>query len=217
MGSYEKEVKDMIEKGGELPKKLDIPLLKYFWQSSPLAHGQVHSIPRFLRKIVVLKNFTENELRILSKYLHVRKFSENEAIFRQGDLGIGLYFIYSGHVDVIVEQETLMSPTEEELPRARHVLSLEKFDYFGELALLQDDSERNATVLAREGCMLLGIFKPDLDELINDYPIVATKFLQSISIIITNRLFSITLEVRNLKYKIAQLEGEIERAKTQSN
>lgn len=217
MGSYEKEVKDMIEKGGELPKKLDIPVLKYFWQSSPLAHGQVHSIPRFLRKITVLKNFTENELRLLSKYMHVRKFSENEAIFRQGDLGIGLYFIYSGHVDVIVEQEIALSPTEEELPRARHVLSLEKFDYFGELALLQDDGERNATVLAREGCMLLGIFKPDLDELTNDYPVVATKLLQSISIIITNRLFSITLEVRNLKYKIAQLESEIERAKAQSN
>jgi len=215
MASYEKEVKELIEKGGELPKKLDIPMLKYFWQSSPLARGGINSIPRFLRKIMVLKNFTENELRILSKYMHVRKFAESEAIFRQGDLGIGLYFVYSGHVDVIVEQDSLINPSEEELPKARHVLSLEKFDYFGELALLQDDSERNASVVAREGCVLLGVFKPDLDELINDYPIVATKFLQSVSIIITNRLFSITLEVRNLKFKIAQLEGEIERAKTQ--
>lgn len=217
MASYEKNVKEMIEKGAELPKKLDIPLLKYFWQSSPLAHGQVHSIPRFLRKIIVLKNFSDNELRILSKYIHVRKFAENEAVFRQGDLGIGLYFIYSGHVDVIVEQESLVGPTDEELPKARHIISLEKFDYFGELALLQDDGERNATVLAREGCMLLGLFKPDLEELMNDYPVVATKLLQSISIIITNRLFSITLEVRNLKFKIAQLEGELERAKAQPN
>ncbi len=215
MASYEKEVKELIEKGAELPKKLDIPMLKYFWQSSPLARGKESSIPRFLRKIVVLKDFTENELRILSRYMHVRRFADGEAVFRQGDLGIGLYYVFSGRVDVIVEQDNVMTPAEEELPKARHVISLEKFDYFGELALLQDNSERNATVIAREGCVLIGVFKPDLDELINDYPIVATKFLQSISIIITHRLISITLEVRSLKFKIAQLESELERVKNQ--
>ena len=45
-----------------------------------------------------------------------------------------------------------------------------------------------------------------MEDLIHHHPIVATKLLQSISIIISNRLFSLTKEVVKLKAKIIQLE-----------
>ena len=202
--SYEKEISKKIEKNEPLPDKLEISVLRYFWQSNPIMGKKVDSIPKFLRRIEVLKNFTENELRILAKFLHVRKFSPGEKIFNQGELGVGFYFIYSGYTDLLVTETD--TNVESEDNKSGHILTLEKYDYFGELALLQQNSTRNATAISRQGCELLGLFKPDVDQLINIYPLIAAKLLQSVSLIVANRLFSLTREVRELKYKINTME-----------
>lgn len=202
--SYEKEILEKIDGNGPLPEKLEISVLRYFWQSNPIMGKKVDSIPKFLRKIDVLKNFTENELRILAKFLHLRKFSAGETIFNQRELGVGFYLIYSGYTDIVVAgTDSLENEKEKNLG---HILTLEKYDYFGELALLQQNSSRSATAISRQGCELLGLFRPDLDQMINIYPLIAAKLLQSVSLIVANRLFSITREVQELKYKINILE-----------
>jgi CRP-like cAMP-binding protein len=210
MSSYESQANDKINNREELSDRLNISILKYFWQSNPITGGRVDNIPKFLRRIEVLKNFTDNELRILSQHMHYRKFDNREIIFKQGDIGIGFYLIYSGNVDVIVKSAMEMDSPISEKEGGNHLLSLEKYDYFGELALLQENSVRNATVIAREHCELIGIFKPDLEALIDTHSTIATKLLQSISVIISHRLFSLTKEVRELKYRLAQLEKQNE-------
>ncbi|GEM_PF-461056 len=211
MSSYESDINEKIKGNASLPEKMDVSVIKYFWQAGPFTGKRRDTVPKFLRSIEVLKNFSDNELRILTKYLHMRIFENGEEVFEQGDLGVGFYFIYSGHVDVIVDHNKADQVNEEQfLGDSKLVLSLERFDYFGELALLQDHSIRNATVIARESCVLLGIFKPDVEELINYYPITAAKLLQSVSVIIATRLHSLTRETRLLKYKVTQLEKEKE-------
>lgn len=203
--SYEKEIQDRIENKKILPEKLEISVLRYFWQSNPILGKKRDSIPRFLRKLEVFSNFSENEQRILAKYFHLRKFTAGELIFKQGELGVGFYLIYSGYADIIFES----SEEESNGPdRSKHIITLEKSDYFGELALLQEMSIRNASAISRQGCELLGIFKPDVEELINQYPVIAAKLLQSVSLIVANRLFSLTKEVQELKYKIFALEKD---------
>jgi CRP/FNR family transcriptional regulator, cyclic AMP receptor protein len=210
--SYEKGIKETIDQKQELPEKIDIGLLKYFWQSSPITGGGSNNVPKFLRNIDVLKNFTENELRILSKSLHRRNFSDSEEIFRQKESGMGLYFVYQGLVDVAVEGSDYTRREDEK--NENIIITLERLDYFGELALLQDHSIRNATAIARANTILLGIFKPDVENLIESHPIVATKLLQSISVIVANRLFSVTQELKRLKLKISKLEAECEKNKS---
>ena len=200
MSSYEKEIQDKIDKGTELPDKLDISLLKYFWQASPLSSSRMDTIPKFLRKIDVLKNFSDNELRILSQSFHFRIFRDGEVVFSQKDVGVGLYFIFNGQIDVKVGTE---HSQDENI-----VLTLDKFDYFGELALLQESSVRNATAVSRDTTQLLGIFKPDVEHLIENHPVVATKLLQSISVIIANRLYSVTQELKRVKHKLKQQESD---------
>jgi CRP-like cAMP-binding protein len=205
--SYEREINKKIENSEELPTRLEISVLKYFWQSNPIIGKKSDSIPRFLRKIDVFKNFTENELRVLSKFLHLRKFGQGETIFNQSERGVGFYIIYSGYTDIVVGSHDV-GPTKGDEREADHILTLEKYEYFGELALLQENSERNASAISRRGCELLGLFKPDVDELINTYPLIAAKVLQSISLIVANRLFSLTREVQELKYKFNAFERE---------
>lgn len=188
-------------------QKVDISFLKYFWQANPISFSNELSIPKFLRKLKVLKNFSDNDLRIFSKYLHIRKFENGEKIFQQNQAGAACYFIFSGNVDIFVE-DLLNSSLEHQTPGSQHIVTLDRFDYFGELALLQENSLRTATAVAQNSCVLLVILKPDVDEMISESPVVAARFLQSISLIVSNRLYSMTKTVRTLKYRVAQLEAQ---------
>lgn len=206
--SYESDIKKRIEEGEKLPEKVDMSTVKYFWQSNPFVKSYANSIPKFLRKLKVLALFSDNELRNLSQVLHHRSFGDGETIFKQGDLGIGFYFLLSGQVDIVIDNSLDDFENKEEQKKSKHIVTLDKGDYFGELALLQERSIRNATAIAQGPVELLGIFKPDLDQLTILSPAVATKLIQSVSIIVANRLYSITQEVRRLKYKIKQMEGQ---------
>ena len=64
------------------------------------------------------------------------------------------YLIYSGHVDIIVETRD----NQDKENSVNHIVSLEKHDYFGELALLQMNSIRNASAISGDSCELLGLF-----------------------------------------------------------
>jgi len=199
MSSYESDVEnDKIDK----PSRLNISLVKYFWDGNPLRKYKQGNIPLYLRSLEVLRNFSDLELKTFSKYLHVRKFEHNECIFKQNDLGFGFYFIYEGHVDLCVNNG------EDSRSDANYLLSLGTHDYFGELALLQEDSVRNASAFSKESTILLGLFKPDMHDLIVDHPVIGAKFLQSISIIVAHRLFSVTRELREVKTRLQQLEGK---------
>ena len=214
--SFEKEVGKQIERGEEIANRVNISVLKYFWQVSPLSGGGSQVIPKFLRDRRIFKNFSDNELRILAGYLHHRSFALNEAIFNQGDSGVGFYFIFSGQVDMFAKDPELSKENDlkklEDLSlegggSASYVTSLEEGDLFGELAFLQENAVRTATAIAKANCELLGIFKPDMEELINEHPRVGAKLLQSVAIVLAARLSSIASDMKILKHKLLHLKS----------
>ncbi len=203
MSSYENEVKTVGEGESKqnLLRKIDFSMMKYLWLANPLSRAKRDSIPRFLRNIELLKNFSDNELRILAKYMHSRKFYEEEVIFKQNEIGIGFYFIYSGLVELNYSESSIEN-------ESKKVLALDEFNYFGELALLQENHPRSATAIARNNCELVGIFKPDLEQLIEQEPRLAAKLIQSMSLAIADRLHYLTMEASKLYKRIQILEGK---------
>ncbi len=199
MNSYENEIKNAGEKKQNLLTKIDISMMKYLWLANPLSSARKGSIPRFLRNVEILKDFSDNELRILAKYMHSRKFAEGDIVFRQGEIGIGFYFVYSGHVELIYANPSI----EHEL---RNVITFDEYSYFGELALLQENHPRQATAKASQRCELIGVFKPDLDHLIDQHPKIAAKLIQAISIAIADRLYHLAQEASKLQERLQQWE-----------
>lgn len=196
MGYEEKLIKGKGEKGEDF-SKVNISILKYFWQLSFFSGRSERVLPKFLRKRSFLKNFSDNELRILSRYLHRRRFNAQEIIFKQGDVGVGLYFIFSGQVDMLSDGSA----------GTHHVVTLNRGDIFGELAFCQERTIRTATAVSKQGCELLGVFKPDLEEMIDYHPAIGARLLQSVSVVIADRLSSVALEMRELKHKFANEEA----------
>lgn len=179
--------------------RLKLSLLKYFWEVSPLAGIQAENIPRFIRKVDVFKALSDLELRLLSTFFHQRDYSDKEVIFSEGDTGFGFYLIYSGKVNIC-------SQDQEEVNKDL-VVSLGKGEYFGELALMEKRSRRNAGAVAEGKTNLLVMYNPDLEELIEKHPRVGAKFLQSIGLIISRRFIRISDNLRRAKSELRELKN----------
>lgn len=199
--SYEKEVKESGIKDNALSSKIDFGMMKYLWMANPLSKVRKDTIPRFLRNVELLKNFSDNELRILAKFMHSRKFAQDDVVFREGEVGIGFYFIFSGLIQL--SKNTYGHEVKED-----KFLVLDEFSYFGEMALLQDGTPRSATASAKAPSELIGIFKPDLEHLIENYPVIAAKLIQSISLALADRLYLLTEEASKLARRLSKLEKE---------
>ncbi len=202
--SYEKEMRDKMSQGESTSDRLDIPLLKYLWDASPLSFMAKESYHDFFKKISVLSSFSDNEVRLFTKYLHRREFTNNEVIFRQGDSGYGFYFIFSGSVNIYSNHQTLNPDEAGDL-----IVRLEKRQYFGEMGLLEEFNRRSATIIAAENTILLGIFKPDLERMLEIHPVLGAKFLRETALIMANRMGQLTREIVTLKKKIKELEQRL--------
>jgi CRP/FNR family transcriptional regulator, cyclic AMP receptor protein len=202
--SYEKEVMEKMVRGENTSDRLDIPLLKYLWDASPLSFRSDESYHDFFKKISVLNSFSDNEIRLFTKFLHRREFQANEVIFRQGDSGYGFYFIFKGSVNIYANH--LSGSLEEQ---GDFVIRLDRRQYFGEMGLLEEFNRRSATVLAHENSVLLGIFKPDLERMLELYPVLGAKFLRETALIMANRMGQLTREIMSLKKKVLELENRV--------
>jgi CRP/FNR family transcriptional regulator, cyclic AMP receptor protein len=202
--TYEKEMLEKMSRNNNLEDRLDISLLKYLWDAGPLSFLIKEGYYDFFNTIPVLSSFTSNEVRLFTKFLHRREFQMNELVFNQGDAGYGFYFIYSGSVNIFINN----NPQNGELGEL--VTHLEKSQYFGEMGLLEKFNRRTASAVAAENTILLGIFKPDLEQMLERYPVLGAKFLKETALIMASRMGHLTREVVSLRKKIKELENKHE-------
>lgn len=200
--SYEKEMAERLNLGEESQDRLEISLLKYLWDSGPLSFLSKESHHDFFKKITALSSFSDNEIWLFTKFLHRREFQANEVIFRQGDSGYGFYFIFKGGVNIFANYNP------NSIEQGEFVIRLEKYQYLGEMGLLEEFNRRTATAVAAENTILFGIFRPDLDKMLELYPVLGAKFMRETSLIMANRMGQLTREIGNLKKKIKELESK---------
>ena len=206
----EDEVKKHYELAPEESKsdRLKIPSLKYFWQVSPLSAGKANNIPKFLRALKVFEQFTDYELKVFSSFMHERLYANDEIVIKEGDSGFGFYLIFSGNIEIFASRTKVQDGQVENYEQ--FIVRLSKFEYFGELALLEQQSKRNASAISKGSSTLLCIYKPDLEEMIERHPVIGAKFLQAIALIVAMRFNSVTNELRNMKDKNKVLESKLE-------
>ena len=157
-----------------------------FWENIFKGQKRVDRIDDILNKIPIFQGVHNRELRTIKRILHQREYKSKETIFNQGDVGLGMYIIVEGCVEIVCEPE-------------RHTLAeLNEGDFFGELALL-DDSPRSATAVAQTPCRILCFFKPELLDLIERNPKLGSKILFKLAWTIGERLKKTNEQVRELK------------------
>jgi len=142
-------------------------------------------IDDILMKIPVFQDLKPSALKKIKCILHQREYKTNEIIFSQGDVGLGMYIIERGSVEIVCDPE-------------RHILAeLQDGDFFGELALL-DDSPRSASAITKTPCRMLCFFKPELLDLLDRDPKLGSRILFKLAWTIGERLKTTNQQVKEL-------------------
>ncbi len=202
MSSYEDEMREIASRCDAIPDKISLGTLRYLWQAGPFALNKSESLPRFLSQMSIFKTFSGYELKSLSEFLHRRRFARGEVVFKQGDIGYGFYLVFSGQINIIHVSGTSSDFKE------HHVAKILPSQYFGEMGLLEDLNRRSATAVCGEDTVLLGLFKPDLEALLDKHPTVGAKFMRELALILAQRLGSVISEVSALRHRLADLEAK---------
>ncbi len=155
---------------------------------------QKESIFSILRKVPLFKGMNKSELNEFDKIIHRRKYKEQETIFYEGEPGVGMYIVQEGAVGIY---KNTVEDEKEELAQ------LSAGEFFGELALL-DETPRSATAVALEDTRILGLFLPDLLDLIDRKPRLGNKFLFQLAMLIGERLKHTNQELQTLWAKFEE-------------
>lgn len=108
-----------------------------------------------LKKTFLFKDMGAAELKKLAAIAKQDQISQGTQLFSEGEHGDALFVIVMGSVKVVKRDKN----NEEE------VATLGTGSYFGEMALLDDNHERSATIVAKEPTHLLTFARADIKAL----------------------------------------------------
>ena len=148
--------------------------------------GKEGDILPVLRTIPIFEGLGFNDLKKIELIVHKRTFMPNEIIFYERQPGAGMYIIKRGLIKLtkMVNEERVK------------ISELKDGEFFGEMSLLED-YPRSAEATAVEKTEALGIFRPDLFDLIESNPKLGYKILLRLS----KRLASRLRETTEMKLK----------------
>jgi CRP/FNR family cyclic AMP-dependent transcriptional regulator len=161
---------------------------------------QETSIYTVLSKVPIFRDLNKRELKAIERILHRRTYKSNEVIFNEGDPGVGMYIIETGHVNITLGNE------------GKLLAVLSNGEFFGEIALLSE-TPRTATATSAIVTHLLGFFQSDLFGLMETNPRMGNKILHRLAQMIADRLRFSNLENQQLKLKLNSLEEKVSKKK----
>lgn len=175
-------------------------MVNYIWENFFRKDAAELTELEVLRNAYIFGTLSQKELRFLKETVHVRTYRPGEVVFRQGELGIGMYIVVKGAIEIFVE-----SVNETGEPQTMMVTRLSAGDFLGELSLIESNSRRTATAMASEETTLIGFFKPDLMEIIERQPATGIKIVVRLGEVLGRRLKETTTKVSELKRELKRL------------
>ena len=125
-----------------------------------------------LARVDLFSSLDKKELQALSKSCQERKYSAGSTLITQGDSGVGLYIIISGHVKTTLAKNPDRAETDLGTYGPGSVL--------GEMALL-DDLPRSATVTAVDDVTALLLPVWEFRTVVRNHPEIGLKLLSVLS------------------------------------
>jgi CRP-like cAMP-binding protein len=139
--------------------------------------GEEGNIIPVLRTVPLFEGLTFRDLKKIELIVHERTFMPDEVVFHERQPGAGMYIIKKGMIK-------LTKTINEEKVK---IGELGEGEFFGEMSLLED-YPRSAQATAVVKTEALGIFRPDLFDMIERNPRLGSKILMKLSQRLAGRL-----------------------------
>ena len=157
------------------------------------------SIIDVLKAVPLFEELSNREIQNIARIAYQRHYSAGEVIIHEGQNAAGMYIMVDGQAEVTksLEDGTTL-----------HLTTLENSGLFGDVGLL-DSSPRTATVTATRDSSIIGFFRPELLELINSNPRLASKVIFKLGQILTARFRFINNEFEKAQAEIGRLKTQL--------
>jgi CRP-like cAMP-binding protein len=159
-------------------------MVNFLWDNLFRRNAHQDDVVKILGENYLFKTLSPGELNFLKDLVHTRIYKPGESIFQQGELGVGMYIVAKGTVNITVEDLHAREPNERNI----FVTRLTSGDFFGEISLVEQAGRRTATAAAADEVILLGFFKPDLEEVVERNPRTGVKILTRLGEVLGRRL-----------------------------
>lgn len=137
--------------------QVKVMLIKNGWERT---EEELAVISRVLSSLKCFSRYSSYVRKELAKIIAFESFENGRVVVRQGDIGYSFYFIIQGSVLVEVQDKGSKS-------KSNHIIGeLGPGSSFGELALINQDSRRRATIVCKQNCEFLIVDKPDFDTIL---------------------------------------------------
>lgn len=157
------------------------------------------SIIDVLKGVPVFEELSRREIQNIARIAYQRHYSAGEIIIHEGQNAAGMYIMVDGQAEVtkILADGTIL-----------RLAILENSGLFGDVGLL-DSSPRTATVKATRDSSVIGFFRPELLELMNSNPRLASKVILKLGQILTARFRFIHDEFEKSQAEISRLKAQL--------
>jgi CRP-like cAMP-binding protein len=183
-GGYVAQVQDAtpLSEAHDESTELDAAL----WRPPSLQHHGEGALA-LLRVTPLFVHLSDAQLKKCLRLLHQRSYDAGEVIFREGDKGAGLYIVKRGAVNILIRLAD---------GKDRQVAQLHAGQFFGEMALLES-APRSATAVSSENTELLGLFEPDLEDLMKRDSRLGMRLMWNVAQLLASRLRTMNESVKS--------------------
>ena len=150
-----------------------------------------------LKNVPIFAGLSNREIRNIASIAYQRHYSEGEIVIHEGQDSAGMYIIVEGEVKVTRELED---------GTTLHLNNLGDGEFFGDVGLL-DKSPRTATVTATRDCRIIGFFRPELLQLMDSDPKLASKVIFKLAQILAARFRLTHQDFETAQQEIDRLRG----------
>jgi CRP-like cAMP-binding protein len=185
--------------------------MDFLWENIFKQSQKARTINTILSENLLFSNLSKKELRFVENIVHERHYRSGEPVFKQGEIGVGMYIIVKGSVDITVAD---IDPTGKIPTQTILVTRLTAGDFFGEISLVEENGRRSATAIAAENTIVVGFFKPDLMEILERNPATGVKIVYRLAEVLGRRLKETTDKISQLRSEIKLLAELQEKHRT---
>ncbi|MBI2820372.1 MAG: cyclic nucleotide-binding domain-containing protein [Acidobacteria bacterium] len=122
-----------------------------------------------IRKLDFFEPLDQKIIKNIASLCIVREFAAGEAIVRQGESGLGLYFITGGGAKVEIDKDGSKVV----------VAELREGDFLGEFSII-DDKTRSASVICLQDTRCLLLTRDSFSKLLKKHPEIASQMLRTL-------------------------------------
>ena len=175
----------------------------YLWKNLFRHTTKEKEINAILKDNVLFQDLTNKQLKFVANIVHLRKYRQNETVFNQGEVGVGMYIIVNGMVEIKVEDKQAQKGADQE---ELVITQLGPGDFFGELSLVEEGGRRSAMATAVRDTALIGFFKPDLLDILERNPNAGVKIALRLGEVLGARLRETNDRVSTLEERLKQMQ-----------